>query len=98
MHGCAEVVPNIAVSVGVGVVMGNHVEIERITFAPHFASPAVSIRAKNKVLFIIGCRTIGYFIGYGKVPVVPVNKIGGGEMITPEELLAKIIVDVKNVD
>ncbi len=35
---------------------------------------------------------------HGTVPVVPINKIGGGEMITPEELLAKIVRDVKNVD
>ena len=35
---------------------------------------------------------------HGAVPVIPVNKIGGGEMITPEELLAKIVDDVKSVD
>jgi 2-oxoglutarate ferredoxin oxidoreductase subunit alpha len=35
---------------------------------------------------------------HGKVPVVPINKIGGGEMITPEEILAKIVEGVKNVD
>jgi len=28
---------------------------------------------------------------HGAVPVVPVNKVGGGEMITPEELLAEIL-------
>ncbi len=35
---------------------------------------------------------------HGTVPVVPINKIGGGEMITPEELLAKVVMEVKNVD
>ncbi|MFQ5999597.1 MAG: 2-oxoacid:acceptor oxidoreductase subunit alpha [Candidatus Bathyarchaeia archaeon] len=35
---------------------------------------------------------------HGRVPVVPINKIGGGEMITPEELLAQIVRGVKNVD
>jgi len=30
-----------------------------------------------------------------KVPVVPVNKIGGGEMITPEELLLEIRKEAK---
>ena len=35
---------------------------------------------------------------HGAVPVVPVNKIGGGEMITPEELLAKVVRDIENVD
>jgi len=35
---------------------------------------------------------------HGAVPVVPLNKIGGGEMITPEELLAEIVRSVKKVD
>jgi 2-oxoglutarate ferredoxin oxidoreductase subunit alpha len=34
----------------------------------------------------------------GAARVVPVNKIGGGEMITPEELLAEIVRSVKRVD
>jgi 2-oxoglutarate ferredoxin oxidoreductase subunit alpha len=32
---------------------------------------------------------------HGAVPVIPVNKVGGGEMITPEELLEKIVRSVK---
>lgn len=35
---------------------------------------------------------------HGMVPVVFVNKIGGGEMITPEELLAEIVRSVKRID
>jgi 2-oxoglutarate ferredoxin oxidoreductase subunit alpha len=35
---------------------------------------------------------------HGKVPVVPINKIGGGEMITPEELARYAMRGVKNVD
>jgi hypothetical protein len=31
----------------------------------------------------------------GAAKVVPLNKIGGGEMITPEELLAEIVRSVK---
>jgi len=31
----------------------------------------------------------------GAAPVVPVNKVGGGEMITPEELTAEIVRSVK---
>jgi 2-oxoglutarate ferredoxin oxidoreductase subunit alpha len=31
----------------------------------------------------------------GAAPVVPVNKVGGGEMITPEELLAAVLGSVK---
>jgi 2-oxoglutarate ferredoxin oxidoreductase subunit alpha len=34
----------------------------------------------------------------GKVPVLPVNKIGGGELLTPEELLAEATRVVKNLD
>lgn len=32
---------------------------------------------------------------HGAVPVIPVNKVGGGEMITPEELLDQITRSVK---
>lgn len=32
---------------------------------------------------------------HGAVPVIPVNKVGGGEMITPEELLKEITRSVK---
>jgi len=32
---------------------------------------------------------------HGVAPVVPVNKVGGGEMITPEELAAEIVRSVK---
>jgi len=31
---------------------------------------------------------------HGEAPVVPVNKVGGGEMITPEELLAEVLRSV----
>lgn len=32
---------------------------------------------------------------HGAVPVIPINKVGGGEMITPEELLAQITRSAK---
>jgi 2-oxoglutarate ferredoxin oxidoreductase subunit alpha len=32
---------------------------------------------------------------HGAAPVIPVNKVGGGEMITPEELLSEITRSVK---
>jgi 2-oxoglutarate ferredoxin oxidoreductase subunit alpha len=35
---------------------------------------------------------------HGAAPVLPINKIGGGEMITPEELLAEITRNVSNID
>jgi len=58
---------------------------------------------KAKILFVpeMNLGQIFYEVEravHGKVPVVPINKIGGGEMITPEELLEKIVRDVKNVD
>ena len=31
----------------------------------------------------------------GNVPVFPINKIGGGEMITPDELLSEIVRKMK---
>jgi 2-oxoglutarate ferredoxin oxidoreductase subunit alpha len=34
----------------------------------------------------------------GAVPVFPINKIGGGEMITPEELLAEIVRRTRSLD
>jgi len=61
-----------------------------------FPEKIVRKMVKNaKVVFVpeMNLRQIFYevqrVIG-DKVPVVPVNKIGGGEMITPEELLAEI--------
>ena len=35
---------------------------------------------------------------HGTVPVLPINKIGGGEMITPEELLTEITRSVNNIE
>ncbi len=34
----------------------------------------------------------------GAVPVFPINKIGGGEMITPEELLSEIVRRMRSLD
>ena len=34
----------------------------------------------------------------GAVPVFPINKIGGGEMITPEELLAEVVRRMRSLD
>src|SRR5665648_650800 len=76
LHGSAEVVPNIAISVGVGIVLGDHVDIEGITITYNSSTPSVSIRTENKVFFIVSGRTICYFIGDGKIPVVPVVNSG----------------------
>ncbi len=69
-----------------------------------FPEDVVQTIAKNaKILFVpeMNLGQIFYEVEravHGTVPVVPINKIGGGEMITPEELLAKVVRDVKNVD
>ena len=69
-----------------------------------FPDDIVQTMAKNaKILFVpeMNLGQIFYEVErvvHGTVPVVPINKIGGGEMITPEELLAKVVRGVKNVD
>jgi len=69
-----------------------------------FPEDVIQTMAKNaKILFVpeMNLGQIFYEVEravHGSVPVVPINKIGGGEMITPEELLAKVVRGVKNVD
>ncbi|MBE0512422.1 2-oxoacid:acceptor oxidoreductase subunit alpha [Candidatus Bathyarchaeota archaeon] len=69
-----------------------------------FPEDVVQTMAENaKILFVpeMNLGQIFYEVEravHGTVPVVPINKIGGGEMITPEELLAEVVRDVKNVD
>jgi len=69
-----------------------------------FPDDAVRSMAQNaKILFVpeMNLGQIFYEVERavrGAVPVVPVNKIGGGEMITPEELLRQIVKEVKNID
>lgn len=69
-----------------------------------FPEDVVQTMAKNaKILFVpeMNLKQIFYEVEravHGTVPVVPINKIGGGEMITPKELLVKIVRGVKNVD
>jgi 2-oxoglutarate ferredoxin oxidoreductase subunit alpha len=61
-----------------------------------FPEKIVKKMAKNaKVVFVpeMNLRQVFYEVQRvmgDRVPVVPVNKIGGGEMITPEELFAEI--------
>ena len=69
-----------------------------------FPEEAVRSIAKNAKVIIVPELNMGEVfyeverVVHGYVPVIPLNKIGGGEMITPEELLAKIIESVKKVD
>ncbi len=69
-----------------------------------FPDDAVQTMAQNAKILFVPEMNLGQIIYeveravHGTVPVVPVNKIGGGEMITPEELLRQIVRGVKNVD
>ena len=69
-----------------------------------FPSTIVHTMAQNaKMIFVpeMNLRQIFYEterVVQGNVLVFPVNKIGGGEMITPEELLTRIMNAVKRVD
>jgi len=69
-----------------------------------FPDDAVQTMSQNaKILFVpeMNLGQIFYEVEravHGTVPVVPVNKIGGGEMITPEELLSQVVRGVKNID
>jgi len=69
-----------------------------------FPDDAVQTMTQNaKILFVpeMNLGQIFYEVErvvHGTVPVVPINKIGGGEMITPEELLRQVVRGVKNID
>jgi len=66
-----------------------------------FPDDIIQAMAKNaKILFVpeMNLGQIFYEVEktvHGKASVVPINKIGGGEMITPEEILTKIVRSVK---
>jgi len=69
-----------------------------------FPEKIIQTIAKNaKMIFVpeMNLRQIFYEVErtvHGAVPVLPINKIGGGEMITPEELLTEITKSVKNIE
>jgi len=69
-----------------------------------FPEKIIQTIAKNaKMIFVpeMNLRQIFYEVErtvHGAVPVLPINKIGGGEMITPEELLTKITKSVNNIE
>ena len=69
-----------------------------------FPEKIIQTIAKNaKMIFVpeMNLRQIFYEVErvvHGAVPVLPINKIGGGEMITPEELLTKITKSVKTIE
>jgi 2-oxoglutarate ferredoxin oxidoreductase subunit alpha len=66
-----------------------------------FPEKAVYDMAQNCKAIIVpemNLREVFYEVeraAHGAAPVVPVNKVGGGEMITPEELTAEIVRSVK---
>ena len=62
-----------------------------------FPEKAVQAMAESAKVLFVPELNLGQVVNevervvHGAVPVVPVNKIGGGELITPEELLAEIM-------
>jgi 2-oxoglutarate ferredoxin oxidoreductase subunit alpha len=83
-----------------GITLG-HVRLKTIW---PFPSTIVQTMARNTTCIFVpemNLRQIFYEterVVHGEVPIFPVNKIGGGEMITPEELLAQISKRVKSLD
>jgi len=69
-----------------------------------FPEDAVRSMAQNVKILLVPEMNLGQIFYEvertvrGAVPVVPVNKIGGGEMITPEELLRHVVRCVKSID
>ncbi len=69
-----------------------------------FADRVIQEIAQNaKVLFVpeMNLKQLFYEVKRaveGAVPVFPINKIGGGEMITPEELVEQIVRRMRNLD
>jgi 2-oxoglutarate ferredoxin oxidoreductase subunit alpha len=55
-------------------------------------------KAKTVIVPELNMRELFYEVDravHGAAPVIPLNKVGGGEMITPEELLDEILRSVK---
>ncbi len=69
-----------------------------------FPEEPVQDMAKNAKVIVVpelNMREVFYEVErvvHGVVSVVPMNKVGGGEMITPEELVAEIARRMKKVD
>ncbi len=83
-----------------GLVVGS---VRLKTVWPFPEEPVRNMAENAKVVVVpeLNMREVFYEVErivHGVVPVVPMNKIGGGEMITPEALLAEIARSVKKVD
>jgi len=83
-----------------GVAVGS---VRLKTVWPFPEEPVRKMAENAKVVIVpeLNMREVFYEVEriiHGVVPVVPMNKIGGGEMITPEELVAEITRRVKTVD
>jgi len=83
-----------------GITVGS-VRLRTIWPFPEEAVRNVAKKAKAIVVPELNMQEVFYEVErvvHGAVPVFPVNKVGGGEMITPEELLEEIVRSVKRVD
>jgi len=75
-----------------------YIRLKTVWPFPEKAVYEMAQKAKAVIVPEMNMRELYYEVDrtvHGAVPVVPVNKVGGGEMITPEELLAEIVRSVK---
>jgi len=74
------------------------VRLKTIWPFPYDVVRALAQNAKMLVVPEMNLQQVFYEVeraAHGSVPVVPINKVGGGEMITPEEILAEVVRSVK---
>ena len=80
---------------------GTNVGFVRLKTMWPFPEKVINEMAQNAKAVVVpemNMRELFYEVDravHGVVPVIPVNKVGGGEMITPEELLTEILRSVK---
>jgi len=80
-----------------GVKVGS-VRLKTVWPFPESAVRAMAKKAKAVVVPELNMRELFYEVeraARGAAPIVSVNKVGGGEMITPEELLLEVLGSVK---
>jgi 2-oxoglutarate ferredoxin oxidoreductase subunit alpha len=83
-----------------GVTLG-YIRLKTLWPFPATIIQTMAQNAKTIIVPEMNLRQIFYEIERvvrGRLPVLPINKIGGGELITPEELLAEVTRLVKNLD
>jgi 2-oxoglutarate ferredoxin oxidoreductase subunit alpha len=83
-----------------GVTLG-YIRLKTLWPFPATIIQTMAQNAKTIIVPEMNLRQIFYEterVVRGRLPVLPINKIGGGELITPEELLGEVTRLVKNLD